>query len=92
MNIADLYAQLEEKRKLIVYCPEMTDFYAVRTGVYRARRRQLEAFNLIDDTGLEDGFKLTVRRNSGGTATLELSPKESKRQWTILEDGVDSDE
>ena len=86
MNTSDLYQLLEEKRKLVVSCESDKDFYALRAGIYLARKRFLEAFAMIDDTSDEDGYQLTLRRDKDAqSVTMELVTKEPKRQWVILE-------
>lgn len=85
MNINDLYEVLENKRELTISCAADKDWYALRAGIYRARKKFLDAFALIDETDDEDGFSLLARRDKdAGTATLKLITKEAKREWVIV--------
>ncbi len=88
MNINDLYSELEKQRKLSVSCDSDTEYYSLRAGIYRARAKFLEAFSMIDDTDMEDGFQLVVRYfKQTASVSLELKPKEAPRQWRIIENG-----
>ena len=90
MHTADLYELLEDKRKLVVSTLTDKDFYALRAGIYVARRKYLEAFAMIDETDDEDGFMLSVRYDKDQQrTTLELKPKAAKREWTILHPSED---
>ena len=91
MNVNDLYQLLDEKRELVVSCNSDTDYYALRTGIYNARRRFITGFSLIDGCSEDDGFQLLVRRDKEtNRVTLTLSPKEPARQWTIIEESTAS--
>lgn len=84
MNTQDLYDQLEDKRKLLVSCDSEADFFSLRSAIYRARSKFLLAFALVDREE-DDGFQLIVRHfKATKTCSLELVPRENKRQWKIV--------